>query len=154
MLSPTPPGRDPRPPAECLGRATPPGVGVLLAEDEVVLRRLLTQRFRRAGLTVWPAADGLQAVEVFRREGRAITVALLDIHMPGLDGTQVLSALREIDPALPCCFMTAGAHPFTREDLLRRGAADVLQKPFSPSEAIRILTQLSAPPPGDVSEAG
>ena len=156
MFSPTPPhGRDPRLLAESIGRGDAPGPGVLLAEDEGVLRHLLTQRLRRAGLTVWPAEDGLRAVELFRREGKAVTVALLDVHMPGLDGAQVLSALREVDPALPCCFMTAGAGPYTREDLLRRGAAEVLQKPFSLSEAIRLLRQLSAPSAGGaVSEAG
>ena len=154
-------GRDPRLPADPVGRGDgqgkpgpspqspcPPegsgGPGVLLAEDEGVLRDLLTRRLRRAGLTVWPAGDGPHAFDLFLRQGKAVSVALLDVHMPGLDGTQVLAALRGIDPGLPCCFMTAGAGKYTHEDLLRCGAGHVLQKPFSVAQAVRVLRELTA----------
>ena len=61
---------------------------------------------RSHGLAVWLAADGPEAVELYRGHRDTIDVVLLDVQMPGLDGPATLTALREFDPGVLCCFMT------------------------------------------------
>ena len=133
--------------------ASPPGI--LLAEDEETLRRTLGRRLRGEGFVVWLAADGREAVELFRAHRDEIKAALLDVHMPELNGPEALKALRRIDPDLPCCFMTAWAGQYPGEELARLGGSRVLMKPFTLddlAETLRALCRRSAGPAS--AEAG
>jgi CheY-like chemotaxis protein len=108
-LSEKDPAQAAREPATQLAPEPAPPLGILLAEDEETLRRTLGRRLRGEGFVVWLAADGREAVELFRAHRGEIQAALLDVHMPELNGVEALKALRRIDPDLPCCFMTAWA---------------------------------------------
>jgi len=116
--------------------------GVLVVDDTAALRSVLETGLRRAGFSVWSAAHGLLAVELYRRHQDTIAVVLLDVAMPGLDGPQTLAALQQLCPAVRCCFMTADPEPYTEEDLRRLGAVRVFRKPFAFPEMIDTLRQL------------
>ena len=116
-----------------------------MAEDEEILRRVLGQKLESEGFTVWLAADGREAVEVFRANREQIKVALLDIQMPELNGPEALAAVRHIDPSLHCCFMTAWAGKFRGEELAQLGASRVLMKPFTLIELVAALRALCTP---------
>jgi two-component system, OmpR family, response regulator len=116
--------------------------GVLVVDDSAAVRSVLETGLRRAGFSVWLAAHGLLAVELYRRHQDAIAVVLLDVAMPGLDGPQTLAALRQLCPAVRCCFITADPEPYTEEGLLRRGAERVFRKPFAFTAIIDTLKQL------------
>src|SRR4051794_25915869 len=79
---------------------------VLVADDEVYVRAMLDAVLRRAGMRVWLAAGGGEAVAILREHGGAIDVALLDVRMPGVGGPEALRRMRELRPGLPCVFMT------------------------------------------------
>jgi CheY-like chemotaxis protein len=115
------------------------GPGVLLAEDEPVVRDLLGMLLRSQGFGVWSAADGREAVEVYARHRDAIQAVLLDVHMPRLDGPQTLRALREINPGVACCFITGTAGDVEEEQLRAMGPAAVLHKPCTPEELAEAL---------------
>ena len=53
------------------------------------------------GFTVWSAANGPAALEVYRRQQDDIAVVLLDVRMPGLDGPQTLAELQRLNPRPP-----------------------------------------------------
>ncbi|HVS85167.1 MAG TPA: response regulator, partial [Gaiellaceae bacterium] len=72
-------------------------VTVLVAADDEDILLLVTTRLRRDGFDVVPARDGDEALAVAK--ARKPDVAVLDIGMPGLDGLEVLRAIRE-DPEL------------------------------------------------------
>src|SRR5215211_7596767 len=93
-------------------------LGVLVADDEGHVRALLAAVLGRAGMRVWLAADGHEAVERLREHGGAIEVALLDVQMPGLSGPEALARMRELRPGLPCVFMTGNAAPYGEAELL------------------------------------
>ncbi len=125
---------------------TPPAPrapGVLLAEDQAALRGLLGLALSAAGARVFAAADGGEAVALFRGHPDAIDAALLDRGMPVLDGPATLAALRALRPALPCCLMT-GAGPDAEEELLARGATCVLAKPFDVPDMVALMLGLCA----------
>jgi CheY-like chemotaxis protein len=128
-------------PADAPAHARPPGI--LVVDDDAATRDLVGVALRQDGFDVWPAADGLEALQHYWRHRAAIDVVLLDVRMPGLDGPQTLAALREMNPHLRCCFMTADAGQYTEEALLACGAAALLHKPFRLPEAARLLRQMA-----------
>ena len=109
---------------------------VLVAEDSLVVRAVLRQHLEGHGYSVAEADDGIAALRVCR-ELRP-DIVLLDIEMPGLNGHEVLSALKA-DPDLadvPVVFLTGRTDTEDIVEGLRLGAHDYLKKPFEASELI------------------
>ncbi len=104
-------------------------LAVLVVDDESAVRRTLAAMVAGLGYAALSAAGGAQAVEACRAGRVEIVAAVLDVRMPGLDGPATLDALRALDPALPCVFVTGDTGPYTADELLARGAAAVLSKP-------------------------
>lgn len=120
--------------------------GVLVVDDEEGIRRVLQVGLRSYGLTVWVAADGHEAAEVYRSFRDAIDIILLDVRMPGRDGPQTLLALRELDPDARACFMSGFAGQYSDQNLLDRGALAVFKKPLRLGELARRLLALIPSP--------
>jgi len=103
---------------------------VLVADDDPLIRELVSRILEDAGYRVVMAEDGAQALEVIRAHRPA--VAIIDVMMPQLDGIETIRHLRA-EPAtaeLPILLVTAKASP----EALRRGrelGADYLRKPFT-----------------------
>jgi CheY-like chemotaxis protein len=120
---------------------TPPKYGVLVVDDEAYVRGVLDVGLRREGVAVWLAADGRAGLDLYRQHSQEIDVVLLDVQMPGLDGPQTIAALRELDPGLPCCFMSGNLGKYTELYLLDLGEAAVLPKPFRLDEVAQLLEE-------------
>jgi CheY-like chemotaxis protein len=125
-----------------------PGEGrkpmILVVDDEAAVRTMLSWALKRHGFDVILAADGKEAVEVFRQLGREIDVVVLDLFMPNFSGIQTLAAIRAIDPQACCCFTTGDTGIQHEEDLLARGAAAVIGKPFVLADVVMVLWELAA----------
>lgn len=106
---------------------------ILIAEDDKDLRKLLNEQLTGEGYTVIPAADGLQAYELFRSE--APDMALLDVMMPFMDGFSLLTKIRETSE-MPVIFLTAKGDETDKVSGLRLGADDYLVKPWSMNELL------------------
>jgi CheY-like chemotaxis protein len=119
--------------------------GVLIVDDLEAVRRMLNDRMRRHGFAVWLAADGSEAVELYRRHRDAIDVVLLDVQMPGRDGPETLAGLREINPGVVCCFMTGNPGRYTEQMLVDCRAAAVFRKPLPLREVAEQLARLAGP---------
>ncbi len=109
---------------------------ILVAEDSMLIRTVLTDQLTSSGYRVIEAADGEQAVETCQRERP--DMVLLDVEMPRLDGYGVLSRLKaDTNLAdIPVVFVTARVTPKDLVEGLRLGAHDYLRKPFDPSELL------------------
>jgi CheY-like chemotaxis protein len=117
--------------------------GVLVVDDDHLVRILVRMGLERNGFAVWLASNGLEAIEVYRTHRERIAVVLLDVRMPDLDGPHTLDALRELNPAVPACFMTGDVGDYAPEDLIRRGASYVIDKPFVLNDLARLLRQVA-----------
>lgn len=113
--------------------------GILVADDEELLRTVLQLVLRRQGFNVWVAANGAEAEELYRQYAEHIDLVLLDVRMPVLDGPATLAALRRQKPDLRCCFMSGDTGDVTPADLLALGAERVFDKPFSIVEAAKLM---------------
>lgn len=108
-------------------------MNILVAEDETDIRKLLQINLEEEGYTVFPAKDGLEALEIMKRE--EVHLAVLDVMMPRLDGFNLLRKIRETS-TIPVIFLTARAEDMDKVLGLGLGADDYLAKPFSMDELL------------------
>lgn len=115
-------------------------MNILVAEDEAEIRELLRINLEEDGYRVFPACDGLEALEIMKNED--IHLAVLDVMMPRLDGFNLLRKIRETS-TIPVIFLTARENEMDKVLGLGIGADDYLAKPFSVNELLaRIKAQL------------
>ncbi len=100
-------------------------VKVLLIDDEALVRSTLTRALERASAQVLCAADGEKGLELLRQHSD-VGMVLLDLAMPGLNGTEVLRRLREFNRDVPVYLITG----FVPEALDTSGFDGVLTKPL------------------------
>ncbi len=105
---------------------------VLIADDDPVIRRLVSFSLIASDFDVVEAKDGDEALKAVRRN--PVAVAILDIQMPGNDDLAVLKALKNADATrtLPVMILTADRDNQMVRAALTAGAADYLVKPFDP----------------------
>lgn len=109
------------------------GYRILIADDEAEIRDLLRLYLEKDGYEVLEAADGLEAMEIVKRENPDLM--LLDIMMPGLDGYRVLRNVRE-NNNIPVIMLSAKGTNTDKILGLDLGADDYITKPFEPLEAV------------------
>ena len=100
---------------------------ILVVEDEEKLRRVLELQLASAGFEVEKAGT---AEEALRLADRAELV-LTDLRLPGMDGLQLLAAVRRQNSQTPVIVMTAFGTIETAVEAMKAGATDFLLKPFS-----------------------
>ena len=102
---------------------------ILVAEDEPMLRELLTEVLGEAGYRVIAAGDGQEAIELFAAQHEAdnpapVALVVLDVMMPRLGGPEAYQQIRALEPRMPAVFMTGYS-----TDLTVPADAAWLQKP-------------------------
>ncbi len=123
---------------------------ILVVDDNPVTRVLCSRVLSREGYQVMLAEDGIEALRLVKE--KPVDLVLLDVMMPGLDGFDVLEALRKIYPSdrLRVLMVTAKDQS---EDVVRAfklGADDYITKPLDvPVMVARIRVHLRSRPPGD-----
>jgi EAL domain-containing protein (putative c-di-GMP-specific phosphodiesterase class I) len=83
------------------------------------------------------ASDGDQAISLFQRGG--VDVVMTDITMPGMDGMELLRAIRRADPDVPIVLATGGPTLETAVEALEHGVLKYLVKPVDPKDLIRVM---------------
>ena len=107
---------------------------ILVAEDQVDIRDLITLNLQAAGYEVLAVADGQAALDTHLESARDLLV--LDLMMPLLDGLEVCKALRAKRQHTPILMLTAKSTELDRVLGLELGADDYLTKPFSMAELL------------------
>jgi DNA-binding NtrC family response regulator len=111
-----------------MATASWPSTRLLIVDDDDQLRQTLAQRFQRLGMAVTTAAHGEEALA---RAGQTRwDIALLDLHLPGMSGIELLARLKERQPELEALLLTAHGSIETAIQAMKQGAYDYLTKPF------------------------
>ncbi|HEY7156518.1 MAG TPA: sigma-54 dependent transcriptional regulator [Gemmataceae bacterium] len=103
-------------------------IKLLLVDDDDDLRQDLVRLFRKQGHDVTAAVSGEDALD--KAAHARFDVALLDLHLPGISGIDVLAQLKEQQPELEALMLTAHSSIETAVEAMRKGAYDYLTKPF------------------------
>ncbi len=112
-------------------------IKVLLVEDDRALREALADTLLLGGHDYCAVGSAEEALERAAQEPFNLVVS--DVNMPGMDGHQLLSALRVRHPQLPVLLMTAHGAVERAVDAMRQGAADYLVKPFEPRALLELV---------------
>ena len=115
-------------------------IRALVADDEEMLKELVSMGLKMIGWEVQSATDGPTALAI-ARDWRP-DVLVLDIMMPGFDGLELLERIRKFYPEVPCLFLTAKDSVDNRIEGLAAGADDYVTKPFSMEEVMIRLHRL------------
>jgi CheY-like chemotaxis protein len=118
---------------------------ILVIEDSVTFRMLLTETLRRKGYDVISADTGFAGLQTAKNQ-RPDLISL-DLSLPDTSGSEVLSSLKTdlITQQIPVIVCTACVDGGLREEVLRRGAAEVLTKPVRPADLFAALNRALAP---------
>ena len=101
---------------------------ILAVDDEPSMRRLLEISLRQAGYQPVVAADGKEALKLIKSEH--IDLVLSDLHMPSMNGLELLKAIRAESDFLPFIMVTAQGEIKTAVEAMKLGAEDYILRPF------------------------
>ncbi len=111
---------------------------LLLVDDEESLRSVVAERLTDHGFDVVQAADGESALKAL--DGFAFDVIVSDLRLPGVDGRQVIDAALTRYPGIVAIVVTGYGTVKDAVDVIKRGAADFISKPFQFDELMHVLT--------------
>jgi len=107
---------------------------VLIVEDDLTMADMVSYNLRRQGLEVEVVHDGPAGLQ--RARARDVSLVLLDVMLPHLDGVQVAEQLRAARPDLPILMLTARSEEEVKLRGFAAGVDDYLTKPFSMDELV------------------
>ncbi|HKY18359.1 MAG TPA: response regulator [Rhizomicrobium sp.] len=118
---------------------------VILAEDEAQLRNLISAMLASKGVTVAEAADGVEALQLLKRNPAAILL-LSDIVMPNMNGYDLVEESLKLRPELKILMMTAYAAERPPPAALKAREIRTLIKPFDPDRMCDLVVDMLARP--------
>lgn len=113
---------------------------ILLVDDEQPVRESLSELLEEHGYFIYAKSNGKDGLAFFEAHQDEIDVAVIDKNMPGLDGEQLLSALKKIRPHLPIILATGSVENECIAALEQKGASCLLIKPFEPTELLSAIS--------------
>lgn len=113
---------------------------ILVVDDEKNIRLTMSQTLESLGVPVQMAVNGEEALRKLREE--PFGLVFLDLKMPGIDGMEVLRQVKNNWPKTRVIIITAHGTIEAAVEAMKLGAADFIQKPFSPSEIRELATQV------------
>lgn len=115
---------------------------IMVVDDEETICEALAAWFTKDGYQVETATSGRQALE--RLADNYFDIFLLDIKMPGMDGIELLSRIKEILPDADAIMITAHGSIQTAVEAMKKGANDYLCKPFDPDQLSLMMERVAA----------
>lgn len=103
---------------------------ILVVDDDLSVRTLITDALREGGyFNIKEVENGIQALETFRKE--AYDLVISDLQMPGMNGMELLSRIKELNPSTSVIIMTGYPTIGITVSAMKEGAFDFLTKPFT-----------------------
>ena len=103
-------------------------IRLLVIDDEAIVGKRLLQVFGKMGFNVEVFDSPLLAMEAAAK--RSFDIVVTDLKMAGMDGMEVLSRVRQLNPATRVIIITGYAQPETAEEAFKLGVFDFIPKPF------------------------
>ncbi|MHC5036782.1 MAG: response regulator [Planctomycetota bacterium] len=112
-------------------------IKLLIVDDETQFLDAIAKRLRKRDFDVTTATNGPDAIEIARKE--KFDIALLDLKMPGMDGSQVLKVLKQEHKFLEAIILTGHGSLESAVELTKLGAFGYLPKPYELEKLVETL---------------
>lgn len=112
---------------------------ILLIDDDKSILRMFTRILQKVGYSVETAETGKEAIE--KATARSYNLALIDIKLPDMEGTDLLPKLEEIAPKMIKITITGFPSSDDRVKALNGGASSYLVKPIQPEDLLKIIEE-------------
>jgi DNA-binding NtrC family response regulator len=116
---------------------------ILLVDDEAVVRRTCHRMLTRMGCDVLDAPDGQAALHLYRQHWRSISVVLLDMVMPDMNGSRTFEKLRQVNPRARVILSSGYPEDDTVSHLLADPSVVFMRKPFGLQELMDTVQRVS-----------
>jgi DNA-binding NtrC family response regulator len=115
-------------------------IDILIIDDETKFADMLARRLSLRGITSHVCYDGQSGLDWIRGNPDAVTLILLDLKLPDIYGTEVLAAIKEIDPGTPVFIITGHGTQTDEAACLALGASEFIHKPVNIDKLTTLLT--------------
>ena len=115
------------------------GYTLLVIDDEKNMAKSIQRQMQRYGLECLSAYSGEDGIKVL--EENPVDVVLVDIMMPGINGIETLSIIKERWPNMPVIMMTAFATIELAVEAMKKGAVDFISKPFDHKDIVPVMVK-------------
>ena len=113
---------------------------ILIADDEPLMRGLLTSYLsKECHHDILKAQDGKEALSLYRKYAKAIDITFLDIEMPKLNGLEVLSAIREVNPDAYVVILSGASNIENVKTAIAAGVNGFIAKPYTNNKIAEAL---------------
>jgi DNA-binding NtrC family response regulator len=116
-------------------------IKILVVEDDLGMADTCEKLFRRERLPVAKVYSGEEALRAVM-DDRSISIVLTDLRMPGMDGTELLTRIKELRPEVDVIIMTGYGTIQNAIQAMKIGATDYITKPFDREELLRAVHQI------------
>lgn len=120
---------------------------ILVVDDDNVIRNLAKNMLERGGFTVLTANDGEDALRVFREHHEEVSLVLLDMTMPRMNGEETFRELTQIRADIPVIISSGYGEQETMGQFREKGIAGFIQKPYQTRDLMRVLRGILDPTP-------
>jgi len=118
---------------------------VLLAEDEEQVRSVAKRMLERMGLNVLTARDGREAVDLFQETADRVSLVLLDLTMPRMDGDQAMEEIHRIRPDVRAILASGYSEQETAKRFAEKGFCGFIQKPYTMDKLVAEMKRALGP---------
>jgi len=115
---------------------------ILFIEDERLLREIVQSELESTGYKVLVAADGQEAIEIYKKQYKDIALVLSDMGLPKLGGIDVYAMLKDINPNIKVICASGFISLDTRSELLKEGVKGFIPKPYVVSEVLQMVREV------------
>jgi DNA-binding NtrC family response regulator len=113
---------------------------LLIIDDERRFADMLAKRLNLRGCECEVCYSGREALAVLKRKN--FSLVILDLHLPDLYGSEVLSRIKKINAQIPVIILTAHGTQKDRQECMQKGAYDFMQKPLVIEKLMATLAQI------------
>ena len=113
---------------------------LLIIDDERRFADMLAKRLNLRGCECEVCYSGREALDVLKRKN--FSLVILDLHLPDLYGSEVLSRIKKINAQIPVIILTAHGTQKDRQECMQIGAYDFMQKPLVIEKLMATLAQI------------
>ena len=118
------------------------GSGMLVVEDEPMVRELVVRILRQHGYRVLQAGDGKQATDILGQAKHTIDLLVLDVVLPEMGGFAVYDFAAQIKPEVAVLFVSGYPEQSSQERSIRERGLEIIAKPYSPTTLLRHVRRL------------